>query len=236
MSGGIGHVIAAAAFLLITHFGVSSTRLRGVLIDRVGQRTYLGLYSTVAAVALVWLAFAYATAPYVGLWPAGAALRGVPIVVLPFALFLLIGGLTAPNPTSVGQEGVLARPDAARGVLRITRNPVLWAIGLWALAHMAANGDVASLVFFGSLAVLALGGTMTIDAKNARHRGEGWGRFAAVTSNLPFVAILQGRQRIVWSEIGFARIAGAVALYLALLILHPWLFGVAALPAALPVG
>ena len=47
--------------------------------------------------------------------------------------------------------GLLERELGPRGVLRITRNPVMWGIGLWAVAHMVPNGDWASLLFFGTL-------------------------------------------------------------------------------------
>jgi uncharacterized membrane protein len=49
--------------------------------------------------------------------------------------------------------------------------------------------------------------------------------FAAVTSNIPFVAIAQGRNRIVWCEIGWAKPLIGLALFFAFFFLHPWLFG-----------
>src|SRR5262249_42176446 len=153
-----------------------------------------------------------------------------PLVVLPFALLLVVAGVSTPNPTAAGQEMVLDRADAARGILRVTRSPVLWGIGLWALAHLVPNGDLGSLMFFGSLAILALLGTLTIEARQATSGGEAWQRFCVAASNLPMAAIAAGRQRLAPGEIGWARLAVAAALYLALLALHPWLFGASALP------
>ncbi|HET6522149.1 MAG TPA: NnrU family protein [Geminicoccaceae bacterium] len=227
----MGELIAAAAFLLVTHFGVSSTGLRGALVGRLGEGPYLGLYSLVALAALAWLILAYAGAPYVELWPPAAWTRWVAFLVMPVAALLVVAGLSGPNPTAVGQGDALDAEDPARGVVRITRHPFLWGVGLWALSHVVPNGDLASLVFFGAFAALALVGTALIDAKRARREGERWERFRRMTSNLPFAAILSGRQRLVWGEIGLGRTAGALALWIVLLAVHPYLFGVSPLPA-----
>jgi uncharacterized membrane protein len=46
-----------------------------------------------------------------------------------------------------------------------------------------------------------------------------------VTSNLPFVALAQGRNCIVWREIGWLRPAIGLALFAAFFLGHNWLFG-----------
>jgi uncharacterized membrane protein len=48
-----------------------------------------------------------------------------------------------------------------------------------------------------------------------------WPRFAAVSSNLPFVAIAQGRNRIRWREIGWIRPAAGLAVFFLVLLVHP---------------
>ncbi|HEX5794980.1 MAG TPA: NnrU family protein [Geminicoccaceae bacterium] len=216
---------AAAAFLLASHFGISSTRLRPWLVARLGERAYLGVYSLIALAAIVWLIAAYAGAPYVELWPRTGWLAWLPLIVMPVALVLAVGGLSAPSPTAVGAEGTLGQADPVRGIFRITRHPVMWAVGLWALAHLVASGDLAGLVLFATLGGLALAGTVLIDRKLAARRSADWPRLAAASSNLPFAAIRAGRQHLVLSEIGWWRIALALALYVVLLALHPWLFG-----------
>ena len=79
-------------------------------------------------------------------------------------------------------------------MLRITRHPFLWGVALWAAGHLMVNGDLASLILFGSLLVLAVFGTGSIDAKRRRALGEKWDAFAAKTSAVPFAAIAAGRQ------------------------------------------
>ena len=64
-----------------------------------------------------------------------------------------------------------------------------------------------------------------IHAHIAKALGVDWERFARATSNVPFVAIAQGRNRFDFGEIGIRKVAIGLALYLAFLLLHPWLFG-----------
>jgi uncharacterized membrane protein len=222
-------LVLAAVFLLLSHYGISSTPLRAALVQRIGERAYLTVYSLIALAAILWLSAAYVHAHHVQLWSTTLLGTLLPLVVLPLALILLVAGVSGPNPTSVGQGDALDDPSAARGVLRITRHPVMWAIALWALSHILPNGDVASLVFFGAFAALALIGTRLLDAKYAARRGAAWQTFAQATSNLPFAAVFAGRQRFAPDEIGWLRIAVALVLYAALLGLHPWLFGTPAL-------
>jgi uncharacterized membrane protein len=218
-------LFAAAALLLATHYGISSTPLRASLVARIGERPYLVLYSLVAFGAIGWLIVAYQRAPYVELWAAPAWSAWLPLIVMPFALLLLVCGVSTLNPTAVGSPDTLEQAEPARGILRVTRHPFMWGVALWALAHIVPNGDVAAMVVFGTFAVLALLGTLLIDHKFRERRGGQWQRFAAMTSNLPFAAILAGRQHLVLAEIGWRRAGIALALYLVLLALHPWLFG-----------
>ncbi|MGH6943064.1 MAG: NnrU family protein [Geminicoccaceae bacterium] len=222
----MSQLVLAAAFLLVSHYGISSTPLRAWLIERLGEGAYRGLYSLIALGAVIWLVIAWRQAPYVDLWPPYAWAAWLALLLMPIALILLVAGVSAPNPTSVGTPGALDRPDAAQAILRITRHPVMWAIALWALLHLLANGDLASLILFGTFTVLALIGTLLIDAKYARRRGADWQRFANETSNLPFAAIAGGTQRLAFAEIGWPRVVVALALYVVLLALHPFLFGV----------
>jgi uncharacterized membrane protein len=81
---------------------------------------------------------------------------------------------------------------------------------------------------FGSLLVLAVVGTSSIDAKRRHAYGESWERFSRETSNIPFAAILQ-RRNYLWPalrEIGLVRPLIAVGVFIALFLLHGRLFGV----------
>ena len=146
--------IAAEIAFCGSHVVLSSTRWRVALRDQLGERGFLLLYSATAIATLAWFVAAYGRAPVISLWVLRPWMGLVPMIVMPLATILLIGGYTTRNPTAVGMERMARADDPAPGVLRITRHPILWAIGLWALAHMVPNGDVASLLFFGGIAAL----------------------------------------------------------------------------------
>ncbi|MFZ3237690.1 MAG: NnrU family protein, partial [Stellaceae bacterium] len=116
--------------------------------------------------------------------------------------------------------------DPAPGIMRVTRHPVMWALGLWALSHLAANGDLRSIWFFGVIAALALGGTLLIDRKKQIALGSYWQRLAGVTSNIPFAALVTGRTRLRWRDIGLLRPLAALLLYVVLYLAHPLFAGV----------
>lgn len=215
-------LIATAAFLA-THY-ISSTPLRAWLTRALGTNGYLLLYSAVAFATLGSMAWAYYHAPFLGWWHV-PALRYVPLFIMPLAMILIVCGLMTPNPTLVGSERLLRSAEPAQGILRITRHPLMWGIALWAASHVTARGDVAAAVFFGSFLALALTGTILIDRRKRRMLGAEWQRFAAVTSNVPFAAIITGANRFRAGEIGWGRPLAGLALYGAVLWLHPLLFG-----------
>jgi uncharacterized membrane protein len=217
----MGMLVVASAAFLFTHL-VSGTALRAKLVASIGEWPYRGVYSAVAFLTLGWAIWCYAHAPAQALlW---TPLRLLPVIVMPFAFILAVCGL-AGNPTAVGAEKLLKDEQPARGMIRITRHPFMWGVMLWAAAHIVANADAKSTVFFGGLLLVALFGTLSQEKRKARALGEDWQRFTAMTSHVPFVAIAQGRNRLVWREIGWRKPAIGLVLFAAFFALHPWLFG-----------
>jgi|SRR5690554_3852763 len=226
----LNELLAATLLFVGSHFLLSGTPLRGLLIERLGLRAFRLLYSLIAAVTLVWMAHAYAAAPLIPLWPSLAILKWIPLLVMPFAFILLVGGVTTSSPTAVGAEAVALAAEPAPGILRITRHPFLWGTALWALSHLIALGDLASLILTGGILVLSLFGMRQIDRKREALLGAGWGPIKLTTSILPFSAIAQKRTQMDWAGLGWWRIALGLGLYLLFLVLHPLVFGVSPLP------
>jgi uncharacterized membrane protein len=228
MTGHILELLAAAVLFVGSHFAASSTGLRDDLVRRLGERAYVGLYSVVAAVLFIWVIAAYLTVddPIV-LWWTPPALIIVPLVVMPLALLLVVGANTQRNPTAVMQKGAVAVDRPAPGVLAITRHPLMWGIGLWAIVHLINADDLASIIFFAAFAILSLYGTRLLDAKKQRTwPAEDWQRFTAVTSNIPFAAVFTSRNELRLAEIGWWRLMLAGLLYIVLVLLHGTLIGV----------
>ncbi|WP_142848867.1 NnrU family protein [Telmatospirillum sp. J64-1] len=205
------------------HFLLSSTPLRGYLAGRLGEKGFLGVFSLLSLAALAWLILSYRQAPYVEFWMPAVWSRHLSLTFMPVALVLFAGSLRRDNPTATTGRTDGLDPNRL-GIFAVTRHPMMWGTGLWAGLHLLANGDAASLILFGGILVLALGGTVAIDRKLRRRDPLAFARLAAVTSNLPFAAVLAGRNRL-GREGMLWPVAIGLALYALLIWLHPLLFG-----------
>lgn len=218
---GFGEVTAALMAFLASHSLPSLPTVRQRLIQVIGLRAYLVVHSVMGTATLIWLVAASLRAPYLLLWGPYDGTRWVPILVMPLALILLTAGLTWPNPFSLG-IGAKGFDPARPGVVAITRHPVLWAAALWAFAHLIANGTLRAILLFGVLGGFSLMGTRIFD----RRRGLALDK----SSNIPFLALMQGRTRLrdwrgwVW------RILLGLVLYGLLLVLHGPVIGRSLLP------
>lgn len=213
----------ATVVFLATHY-VSSTPLRAGLVAILGENAYLGLYTLVSLATLGWMIWAYVKAPYQRLWW-GEEFGVWALVLMPLSLVLVVCGVLTPNPSAVRQESRLRSMGEPRGILRVTRHPLMWGIALWAAVHVVTLGDAAALIFFGCFLLLAISGTVLQDARKSKAIGVDWQRFAGVTSNVPFAAIVQGRNQFRFAEIGWRNVLVALALYFVLIFAHPYLFG-----------
>jgi uncharacterized membrane protein len=228
---------AAAAFFLGIHLLVAGSSARTKIVGVLGERAWLASFSVLSIAGISWLAYSFNEAvagPNHLYWAApGWAYHLSPVVILVATLFAVIG-VTTPNPTAVGAEALAGKPETVKGILRITRHPFLWGATIWALWHIFVNGDKASIVFFGTFALLAMLGTFSIDEKKRKRLGDAWTGFAAKTSNLPFAAIFAGRNQLKTGELGWWRILLALVIFGGLFYGHLWLFGVSPVPGYLP--
>ena len=226
MTGTLGILLAAMATFVVGHFVLASLPVRQALIARLGENGFRGLFSVFALVVLTWVILAYNGSPFVELWAATPAFNAIPLVVMPFSCVFAVAGLTTRSVTMVGGERSMDEPDPTPGIMTVTRHPVLWALALWSLAHLAVTGDTASVVLFSGITVLTIGGMLHIDYRRAQLTDGAWGPIAMRTSLIPFAAAVTGRSKIDWRGIGAARLAGGIALYAALTGLHEFVVGV----------
>lgn len=226
MTGSLDILFAAAVAFVGGHFLLSSAPVRGGLVGQFGEKTFLTYYSVVMTALFAWLLFAYGDAPAEILWDSIPALAWVTVVVMPVALFFAVCGLTTPNPTMAGSDALSAGRDPTQGIMRITRHPFLNGVALWALVHLLVNGDTASLILFGALFILSAGGMWHIDKKKEAQHGPDWGPVLLTTSAVPFLALIQKRATFDWQGIGWWRVAVTIALYVAIVWVHPAVLGV----------
>jgi uncharacterized membrane protein len=221
-------LLLAAVFFVGIHLGIAGTAMRDRAIAMLGKNGYLAGFAAASVIGLGWLVAAYSRAPYLATWGMLEWWKPIAIILMLPACLLVVIGLTTPNPTSLAQEGRVGQPP--QGIVRVTRHPFLTGVGLWALVHLIGNGDVASLVFFATWAIVALAGTASIDVKRRRALGRAWEAFAAHTSIVPFAAIAAGRNRFIPHEVGLWRWAIALLAYVLMLGGHAPLVGVSVLP------
>lgn len=167
--------------------------IRQVLVARLGRRLYLVLYSLASLAALAWVFHAALQLDYVELWPPSGWHAWFPLILSPMALFLLFSGLLSPNPVSISFRCGEGKPGA---VVSITRHPVLWGFLLWALGHIVANGDLRSLLLFGTFALFAVFGMVMAERRHRRRQPDAFAAIAQTTSVTPFLAVLQGRTHL----------------------------------------
>lgn len=229
-----GFAWALAAFVLL-HIGVSATGLRATFVKRFGEGLYRGLFSLASLALLIWLIHGFGVMradPFdplnEELWAPPLWLRWPGYVLIAFGLLLAFVGVLTPGPTFAGFEArALAQLEPARGVLRITRHPFLWGVAFWGAGHLLMNGERFALMLFGALALMAVFGARSIDRKGRARDPEAWARFEAVTSNVPFVAILRGQNRLALGEIGWRALA-ALAIVVIIAFTHQSIIGVPA--------
>lgn len=145
----------------------------------------MGLFSLGAALGLLLIVVGFGRAPFVHLWSPPSWARDVAIFVMPIALTSLVGAYLPSN------------------LKRFVRHPMLIGVSLWAAVHLLANGDLASLMLFGSLGAFAV-----FDMVSANRRGA-----TRSTVTLP-----------IWRD-ALLLLVGAVV-YMGLFHGHGWLFGV----------
>ena len=106
--------------------------VRERLIGQLGQNGYRLLFSVVSTLGLVLLIWGFAKAPVIQVWSPPDWTRYVAMVLM-LPVFVLL--IAAYVPGQIKAK---------------VKNPFLDAISTWALAHLIANGDLASIILFGS--------------------------------------------------------------------------------------
>ncbi len=183
---------ALAAFF-VSHRLPTRPSVRRWLVAQMGELPYRFVYGLVSIAVLAWLIAAAIRAPSIILWWPQPWHVYFPLAVMPVSLALIGAAVLSPNPLSVNLRAVPFNPERP-GIVSVTRHPMLWGFGLWALSHVLANGDLVSLILFGGLGGFALFGMHLLDARIKGRLGEAeWLRLARANSIMPFAAALAGR-------------------------------------------
>lgn len=185
---------------LVIFFGVhifSAVRSRDPGKDlraRMGYGPYMGLYGLISIIGFVLIIYGY------------GATRGAGVLYMP-PTWLAHVNLLLTIPALIL---LVASQIPAGHIKKVSKHPMLLAVKLWALGHLLANGELNSVILFGSF--LAYG---VFDRIMVKRRGDnGPGPDVALNPVMDGVSVVVGLGA--WAAIAFW--------------LHPILFGVNAIP------
>lgn len=141
-------IVGMVVFLGIHTLPIQQT-VRASLIERLGEGAYKGLFTLTAIVGLALIIVGKGTAGFVPLYPPMPGARHLALALMPVALVLVLAGSMPGN------------------IKRLVPNPMLTGVKLWAVLHLLANGDVASVILFGGFLAWAV-----IDVISLKRRGK----------------------------------------------------------------
>ena len=138
---GFALLILGLAVFIGAHVFVIRRGERARLIARIGEGPYKGLFSLVSLIGLALIIYGFAMYRRDGMieiWspPIWARHLAIPLVWL---AFICLVAAYIPGD-----------------IKRFLKHPMLVGVKLWALAHLLANGDLGSMVMFGSLLAWAV--------------------------------------------------------------------------------
>lgn len=134
-------MIAGLVVFLGVHLLTTQRELRAALVARYGEGTYKIVYSAVSLIGLVLIVYGfsrYRATGWIDVWYPPRGMRHLSLaLMLPAVIFIVAAYL--------------------RGYIwRTLKHPMLVGIKLWAAAHLLANGDLGSIILFGSILAWAV--------------------------------------------------------------------------------
>ena len=194
-------LILGLLIFLGTHLFTAARGPRAALIGRLGEGPYKGLYSLVSLLGVVLIAYGfgrYRAEGWVDVWYPPVWTRHLALLLV-WASFVALAAAYLPGR-----------------IKRTLKHPMLAAVKIWALSHLLANGDLGSMLLFGSILAWAVVARITLKRRQDEvrdHAGPAVEQ-AGLRNDLAALAI----GTIAW--FAFARW------------LHPWLIGVPVWPGA----
>lgn len=218
MDTGLITLVAANVAFVGTHFAMSHP-LRAPMVRVLGAGGFQIAYTVVSFATLAWVYLAFVAAPPADL-PGSGEIGWIAASLITLPAMILLAGSFIGNPalpTPLAEAQARATP---RGVFRVTRHPMMWAIGLWALSHMVLFWSTRTMITAAAMGVLALVGAKLQDGKKAKLMGDAWAQWESHTSYWPRWGQLP--------SVGAVPLLAGAALWLAGSWLHLWQAGIPA--------
>lgn len=183
MDGALIELIAANVAFVGSHFAMSHP-LRAPMVALLGESGFQIAYSLVSLAALAWVYFAFKDAPPSDLAGTGELGWAIATLLTLPAMILFAGSLfgNPALPTPGAEQQARAEP---KGVFKITRHPMMWGFGLWALSHIVLFWSWRTMITATSIGILALVGARLQDRKKEVLMGDAWEAWESRTSYWP---------------------------------------------------
>ncbi len=134
-------MILGLVLFLGVHLVTTQRGLRAELIARHGENTYKIAYAVISFAGLALIVWGFATyraTGWINVWTPPVAMRHIATALMLPAVIMLVSAYI-------------------RGRIYTTlKHPMLVAVKLWAAAHLLANGDLGSIILFGSFLAWAV--------------------------------------------------------------------------------
>lgn len=139
-------ILGLAIFILVHLFPVFQSR-RTALISRLGELTYKAGFAVIALLGFVLIVMGKADAAFVEIWQPSQMFAIVTKLLMLPAMILMVAAYVPSN------------------FKRKIRHPMLMSVKIWAVVHLLANGDLASIVLFGSFLAYAVIAMISINRR-----------------------------------------------------------------------
>jgi len=187
--------LAVMVLGLVVFFGVhlvtTQRGFRARLIASYGEAGYKIGYSVLSAIGLVLIVWGfghYRATGWIDVWHPPTAMRHIALLLMLFAVIMVVASYI-------------------RGRIYTTlKHPMLAGVKLWAVAHLLANGDLGSIILFGSFLAWAV-----VDRISLKTRSD---------SGAPPIPVGGVRNDVIAVVVGLVVYAGLV------LVFHPYVIGV----------
>ena len=144
------YILLLGIFVFLgVHLVPSMIGFRSKIIAKLGEVLYKGLYSIISLIGLLIIVYGKSIAGFHPIWEPPVWSRNVTIVIMLFSFYFF------------------AAADIKSNIKRFIRHPMLLGITLWSGAHLIANGDLASILLFGSFFVFSLFGMLSANKRGA---------------------------------------------------------------------
>lgn len=183
MSDALVELVAANIAFVGTHFAMSHP-LRAPMVNVLREGGFSAVYTLVSAGTLFWVYLAYKAAPAADL-PGSGDLGWIIATLVTLPALVLWAGSFAGNPALPTPKAATQARAEPKGVFLVTRHPMMWGFGLWALSHVILWANSRSVITAAAMGFLALVGAYLQDRKKEALMGEAWAAWESKTSYWP---------------------------------------------------